>query len=262
MTEQASAIYEKAITTDRPAEMLARKHGFESVADLAGSLPPHARVLDVGAGASPFGCEVAASRPDISWVNYDYSYKDPVILEDVSKDAPENIEYISGDATKLDEVFDPESFDAVFSYWLLPHLSIDDSLPAAKTARAIYGSVKIGGVISVGPKSSHKRLPSIRSGKAIKLLKTDELDADSYAEMIVSKTRLPKIGRHIQRLANEVGTPFFDTTRYAKRDGPIPKVYHPKSGEYVLPFGPRGYATLGRLAIALARHTIDSDRSE
>lgn len=78
MTELATqTVYEKAITTDRSAEMLACKHGSEGVAQLAETLPQGARILDVGAGASPFGKEVAILRPDISWTNFDYSYQDP-----------------------------------------------------------------------------------------------------------------------------------------------------------------------------------------
>lgn len=247
-------VYEKAITTDRPAERLAQKHGFESVAQLAEMLPQEARVLDVGAGASPFGLEVATLRPDITWVNFDYSYQDPAILADVTKDAPANVEHVAGDATKLSEVYEPESFDAVFSYWLLPHLSIDDETPARNTARAIYDTTKTGGIMSVGPKASQKRLPSLKTGKAIQVVKSDNLDADSYAEMIVTETKLPKIGQYTQKLANEVATPFFGTTRYAKREGRIPKVYHPESREYVSPFTRKGVRTAGRLAVALARH--------
>lgn len=255
MTEQQT-VYEKAVTTDRPAEMLAHKHGFESVAQLAEMLPQDAQVLDIGAGASPFGREVAALRPDVRWVNFDYSYQDPAILEEVSKNAPANIEHVAGDATKLGETYDPETFDAVFSYWLLPHLSLDDTAPAKEAARAIFTATKTGGLMSVGPKTSHKRLPSLKSGTAIQVVKDESLKADSYAERIVAETKLPKIGRYTQKLANEVATPFFGTSRYAKREGRVPMVFHPESGEYVSPFTRKGVRTAGRLAVAMAHHAV------
>lgn len=119
MTENLT-VYEKAVTTDRPAEVLAQRHGFESVAKLAESLPANALVLDVGAGASPFGKEMAMLRPDVSWINFDYSYQDPAILDEVTNDAPSNVKHVAGDATRLSEIYESESFDAVFSYWFCP----------------------------------------------------------------------------------------------------------------------------------------------
>lgn len=254
MSEQNLTVYEQAVTTDRPAEMLAQKHGFESLAQLADSLPQGARVLDVGAGASPFGKEVAMLRPDISWTNFDYSYQNPAILDEVSANAPTNLAHTAGDATKLAEVYEPESFDAVFSYWLLPHLSIDDPQPAHDAARAIFAITKNGGVMSVGPQASGHRLLTLKSGPALKVVKEGSQNADSYADRVVAATKLPKTPRFTQKLANEVATPFFGTTRYAKREGKLPHVYHPQSGEYVSPLSRKGVATAGRLAIALAKH--------
>ena len=96
--------------------MLVHRHGFESVLQLAESLPIDARVLDVGAGASPFGKEVSTLRPDVTWLNFDYSYQEPAILDEVSKYTPSNVQHVVGDATKLGETYEPETFDAVFSY--------------------------------------------------------------------------------------------------------------------------------------------------
>ena len=247
-------VYEKAVTTDRPAEMLAQRHGFENVAQLAESLPPGAQVLDVGAGASPFGKEVATLRPDVTWVNFDYSYNNPKILADVAQGAPDNVKYVAGDATKLAEAYQPETFDAIFSYWLLPHLSIDDPAPAKAAAKAMFSLAKVGGTISVGPETSKKRLPSLKSGQAHRVEKDQTTDADSFAETVLDVTRLQGVGQYTQRLANEVATPFFGTTRYAKREGRIPRVYDPEKGDYVSPLSRRGVKVAGKLAIALAGH--------
>lgn len=247
-------IYEKAVTTGRSAEKLAHRHGFKDVDELARFLPQDAQILDVGAGASPFGKTVAALRPDVTWTNFDYSYHNPTIFDDVTKDSPDNVNHVAGDATRLREIYEPDQFNAVFSYWLLPHLSINEPGPAKAAAEAMFTITKPGGLISVGPKSHRRLLPAMKSGPAIRVIKNKSLDSESYADRIVDQTTLPKTGRYTQTLANEVATSFFGTTRYAKRDGLILRVYDPKSDEYVLPFGPRGTITAGRLAIALARH--------
>jgi hypothetical protein len=260
MTEQNLTIYEQAVTTDRPAEMLARMHGFADVAQLAESLAPHAYVLDLGAGASPFGKEVATLRPDITWINFDYSYHNPAILEEVTKDAPVNLYHVFGDATKLSDTYETETFDAVFSYWLLPHLSIDNLQPAKDSARAIFATAKLGGLMSVGPKSSQKRLPTLKPEPAIQIIKNEGLDAVSYAEIVVAETKLSKGALYRQRLANNAATPFFGTTRYTKRSGRVPKIYHPQSGEYVTPFSRKGVRTFGSLAVAVARHASNQSK--
>lgn len=108
--------------------------------------------------------------------------------------------------------------------------------------------------MSVGPKASQKRLPSLKSGKAIQVVKDETLDADSYAEKIVTETKLPKVGRYTQKLANEVATPFFGTTRYAKREGRIPHVYDRETGNYISPFTHKGVRIAGRLAVTAARY--------
>lgn len=258
MTNEKLTVYEKAVTTDRPAEMLANKHGFESVAQLAESLPQNARVLDVGAGASPFGKEIALLRPDVNWTNLDYSYQDPAILREVSQGTPANIQHVFGDATKLDSIFEPETFDAVFSYWLLPHLSLDDTEPARDTMNAIFAVTKQGGLVSVGPRISQKRRPSLKSGNAIQVIKDDKIDVDGMAEQIVTKTKLTKSGQAIQKLANEVATPFFGTSRYTKGGGRVPHVYDPDNGNYINPFSRRGVQLAGRLTVAAARYAYQS----
>jgi len=251
-------IYEQAPTTDRPAELLAVKHGYENLAKLAESLPPHAKLLDVGAGASPFGKEVATLRPDISWTNFDYSYNDPKILRDIEADSPANVTYLAGDATRLDENFAPETFDATFSYWLLPHLSIDSVEPAAAAARSMYAVTKTGGTISVGPKASQKRLPSRKLEPALRLVKDASMTAEQYGETIVAATKLAPVTRYAQKLANEVATPFFGTTRYTKHDKGkwAPQIYSPAQETYISSLSRSGIKTMGKLALRLATHAM------
>lgn len=259
---EAQTVYEKAVTTERPAEALAQRHGFENVAALAESLPSNARVLDAGAGASPFGREVAQLRPDVTWVNFDYSYNDPAILEDIQKSAPKNVEFVAGDVTKLSEMYEPESFDAVFSYWLLPHLSLDNPEPAKEAARAIFDVTKQGGLMSIGPKTSKGTIESLKSGKALQITKDNTISADIFAYRIANETELSDAAKARQRLANEVATPYFGTTRYAKSEGKIPKILHPKSGEYVSPFTAKGVKTIGGLSVAMARHAYEQHKAK
>lgn len=256
-----SNIYEKAITTDRSAELLARKHGYDSIAQLAEELPEGARVLDVGAGASPFGKEVAKLRPDISWVNFDFSYQDPDILKEAEQGAPDNVECIFGDATRLDEVFGAESFNIVFSYWLMPHLSLDNVEPAERVAEAMVMVTKPGGQISVGPIVGKNHFLSIKSGNSLRIYKDEDKSTESYVREIVDATKLSGLSRTLQKNANEVATPFFGTTRYGKREGKVPKIFDPKTGEYVSVISGQGIYTLGRLAVVLAKHATRRQRA-
>ena len=152
-------------TTGRTADTLARRHGYKNVTDLASSLPSHAEVLDVGAGASSLGRTIARLRPDVHWTNLDFSYHDERMLRDVSHDAPSNLTFIAGDATKLDHYIEPTSIDAVFSYWLFPHLSLYDRQTALTAAKQLYKAVKPGGILAIGPRKHPMLHPtSLRGG--------------------------------------------------------------------------------------------------
>lgn len=258
---ETSAAYEKAIMTERPAELLARLHGHETVADLAASLPVDARVLDVGAGASPFGREVAALRPDVTWVNVDFAYDDPAVLADLEEGAPDNLVHAVGDATMLAEQYPADSFDAVYSYWLLPHLSIDAPEPAIEAAKGMFTVTKPGGVVSVGPRTQTKKLALFNAEPAIQVIKDESMTAEDYADYIVEHTRLGRASRRAQKLSNEVLTPYFGTSRYARRrPGKLTQIYHPGSGEYVSPFSRKGLATAGGAVAALAHHVRRNSR--
>ncbi|MCB9823046.1 class I SAM-dependent methyltransferase [Candidatus Nomurabacteria bacterium] len=254
---KTNTVYENAVTTHRSAESLARAHGFESVAELAEQLPEYAKVIDVGAGASPFGVEVAKLRPDITWVNFDYSYgADPEILKEVSIGAPSNVEYVAGDATKLTDVYEPETFDAVFSYWLLPHMSLDEPGPARAAAEAMYKVTKIGGRISIG--SRNDRLRRLFGGKD--QYNTESGSSEEFADKIVAGTKLSKSASYLQKLINETATPFFGTSRYAKREGKQKQIYDPKAGEYIPLSSKEGVKIRGRLAIELAKRAYINKR--
>lgn len=196
-----ASVGRQVTTSDGSASLLAKRHGFKSLKALARILPDNARVLDVGAGASPFGREIALLRPDITWVNFDYSYHDPVIYQEVSAGAPDNLEHVAGDATELTTEFKPNTFDAVFSFWLLPHLSLEDTEPAWEAARAMHVVAKEGGLLSVGPSVARVSLPKLSSSPVVRAFKDEEWTADTYADMIVAATRLTRSKRYLRKYA-------------------------------------------------------------
>lgn len=248
------SIYEKAITTHRAADTIARVHGYENASRLAESLPLNAHVIDVGAGASPFGKVVAELRPDITWINFDYSYNDPVILREVGECSPPNLTHAAGDATRIDEQYRAKTFDAIFSYWLLPHLSIDDELPARKAAKGIFALAKTNSPISVGPKIGKGRAITLRARPALQVIKDSSLTENNFVDTMVHETQLRGNALKLQRIANDVATPYFGTTRYAIPKGKLPHIYHPPSQEYVSPISRNGLQTLKGLARVASRH--------
>lgn len=254
--------YELVPTTLRTADTISQKHGFENVAKLAASLPENANVIDVGSGASPFGKTVAELRPDVTWTNFDYSYNDPDILQEAGNGAPENISFLAGDATKLSDVFDTESFDAVFSYWMIPHLSLYETEPAKEAAKAMFVLAKNGAPISIGPAIENGHGPAIRSRKALRVTKNSStMNQDSFAEMIVDKTRLPRFARFTQRTANEVVTPLLGTSRWAVRDDDgKPKIFSRQNEEYVSPFSRTGLRTVGEIVLNGSRHVAEQHK--
>lgn len=229
-------------------------HGYPNVNVFAESLPEGANVLDVGSGDSEFGKTVAELRPDVSWTNFDYSYRDEDALAKISKGAPDNIKYVAGDSTKLSEMYQPGTFDAVYSYWMMPHLSIDDMGPALAAAKAMFDVAKPGATISIGPVPGDGLFSSVRYGKAYGVTKDGGMDAEWFARMISSKTKLPRLARFTQKTANEVVTPTLGTSRWSTYERPIPRVYDPKTRGYVSPFSGRGVGVASELFVAAARY--------
>src|SRR6266705_5282378 len=114
--------YEMSPHTGRDASMLAADYGFGNVDDLARRLPDEATVVDVGAGLSPFGCTIAALRPDITWINTDRRYPDivPWAQDRYDGDPPSNVKYVKDDIVRTQ--LPPAFADLVFSSALLPHI--------------------------------------------------------------------------------------------------------------------------------------------
>jgi 2-polyprenyl-3-methyl-5-hydroxy-6-metoxy-1,4-benzoquinol methylase len=133
--------------TQRSAVTLACNYGFESVEACADSLPMDARVLDAGAGAATFGHTIARMRPDIRWTNLDIGYVNAAALAALQERAPSNLTFVTRDVREAVELFPQDSFDAVFSYWLLNCL---EERQARQGVRQLLDTTKPAGRLSVG----------------------------------------------------------------------------------------------------------------
>lgn len=253
MTYDTLAQYQNIQTTNRPARRLARAHGFKNTSHLANSLPENANVLDAGAGDSSLGKKVATVRPDIHWVNFDYSYYSG-IPDKITQDCPPNLSFVAGDVTKLSERFAPESFHAVFSYWMMPHLSIDSDEPARQAAEQLFIATKQGGSISLGPDMSKAgNLPLWHLTKALKVAKDETTNVDDFANRAVEYTRTEGYNRLNLLLSRDVAVPYFGTSRFARGLS----VYDPVEENYISILSPRSVTMVGQLAIASASYTLD-----
>lgn len=140
-------------STGRTPRFLAKQYGFNSAKLFADAIPGHAIVIDVGAGLSRLGHYVAKARPDVTWVNADLAYANPELLEHASKEAPDNLKFICGDVI----AFSPElnayhgKADRVYSYWMMPHLSLHNITLAEKAAGTMWELLKPEGQLAIGP---------------------------------------------------------------------------------------------------------------
>ncbi|MCW1907962.1 MAG: class I SAM-dependent methyltransferase [Candidatus Saccharibacteria bacterium] len=229
----SNSAHQLAITTHRSSAMLAKVYGHPNVEALAMSLPSAATCLDVGAGASPLGVDVATLRPDIEWHNVDYSYFAPAILDEVSQNAPSNVRHIPGDATQ--PILPRNEYDAVFSYWLLQHLSAHDDMPARAVAANVYQSARSDASIQIGPATQGIR--SIRTLMsdlpAASFSKAQAVDEQSFVDAVVTATRLEPLPRMIVDAADHVATPLFGTSRFIVKQDDKAHIVHMNTGEYV-----------------------------
>lgn len=243
--------FENVQTSNRSAEQLARRLRFENLVDFITTLPRRTRVLEVGAGDSAFGPEVAERRPDILWLQYDFSYSHEGVAGPNS-----NLLYVPGGATKLCEdqrVVNRGPFGVVVSYWLLPHLSLYEDEPAKKVVRAMYRLTAPGGKLWIGPDLQH--YPIRKYAQAFE--KDSYEDVEGLTERVVEQTRATGLTRASLLLGNEVTTPFYGTSRYLRQrpDGGH-ELFDPATQEYVRPFTRRGMRLIGGVAAKSARYLV------
>ena len=243
-------------TTDRSADTLARRHGYGTVAELAASLPQHANVLDAGAGASALGSVVAKLRPDIHWINLDFSYHDKQILRDVSRNAPKNLEFIAGDVTRLDDYIKPTSIDTVFSYWLFPHLSLYDPQTAITAAEQMFKVTKPGGMLIVGPRRQPIFHPATLLSRSWRTRKDKALTAEAYSRQTLRQSQLSAANRKVRIALDTAADELFGTSRYIKDN----RIYNPKTQKYLPRYHPQTIRLIGKLLFIASAQLIHPHR--
>lgn len=191
-------------TTGRRADFHVQQLGYNSLKDFATSLPKNAVVADVGAGLSRLGHHVAELRKDITWVNIDPCYKDKGVLKKARENLPPNVTLC--DTNIVDGFKAPEELrdgaDLVFSYWLLPHLSLESNTPAETACRHMLELLKPTGKLIVGPVRNWGLglFSPYRYKGTISYARKENPDT-AIAE-IVSQTKLWWLGRIVQLFSN------------------------------------------------------------
>ncbi|HMS23639.1 MAG TPA: hypothetical protein PKB09_02425 [Candidatus Saccharibacteria bacterium] len=144
--------------TSRCADALALRYGFENTERMAENIPEDSRVLDVGAGLSNLGNEIASTRPDINWCNLDINYNNAVYgpsmkwrFERLVNDAPNNVEYVTGSILSPSESLVQMRFARIFSYYVLPHVALYSPGLALIAMHNMRTMSSPGGIISIGP---------------------------------------------------------------------------------------------------------------
>jgi hypothetical protein len=144
--------YHNAPITARTPTELAINYGYISREACLSSIPENARVMDVGAGLSSFGRFIARNREDVTVVNFDYAYYDSHLRRELDKKSPGNLEHVPLDIVKGPVAAWRGDFDTGYSFWLLPHLSLEkDITPASKAASNMLAMMKLTGELRVGP---------------------------------------------------------------------------------------------------------------
>lgn len=186
--------------------MLARQYGAATLAGFIESIPLHATVIDVGAGLSPLGRDTASVREDVTWINVDPCYHNESILAAASANAPTNVQFRALDSTNKDELRALQgTADRVYSYWLLPHLSLETEAPAFKATKNMLELLTPTGELRVGPIRnrgfglfSHIRYKGSVQHSATGL-------SGGAVDDIVEKTKLWMFPRFVQRFSNRHG---------------------------------------------------------
>jgi hypothetical protein len=144
--------HEHIPTTGRETKQLLRAYGAVSLEQFAHDIPDNGVVVDVGSGLSGIGKDVARIRDDIRWIYVDPAYQNPDILKVASQDAPPNVEFRAADITKPSMLQDLYGkVDRVYSYWLMPHLSLQLDEPALVAANELMKLLRPVGLLFIGP---------------------------------------------------------------------------------------------------------------
>lgn len=196
------AQYEYASISPRSGAKLVSCYGFRDVASFAADLPSGASVLDVGAGRSTFGHEVAALRDDISWLNVDQHGRSITGSPDERSAVPSNLEFLAANVLDLPEALAGRRFDQVLSYWMLPYITLAGRDLGLLAAKNMLSAAKPEGKISIGPRTGARNFARcILNRECTVTLQAPEreTDLDAAAEFIVDATTLGRFAGQVHR---------------------------------------------------------------
>lgn len=215
-------LYELAPTNGRDANSQAAYYGYASAGDLASSLPPKAKLIDIGAGTSDFGRVIAAARWDVEVTCFDLRYGNANILQQAAGDnPPPNINFVAGDILKIEETdLALNGFDRAFSSRLIQHIELEDRVLARAALVNIGRLLKAdGSMIVVGKPYQLWRDRLFRRQVAVTITKKELRDnPDFVLEQAIAMVRLPDIHRWRTRIHNVHATAYFGQPQCRRPD--------------------------------------------
>lgn len=179
-------------TTGRTPHFLAKRYGYKSLSDFINDIPRNATVIDAGAGLSLLGHAVAKRRPDVIWLNLDPFYKNER-HQAAASDAPPNVRYMAEDISKPSSKLAKLKVARIYSYWMLPHLSIYSDEPVRRVAGVMWDMLSPSGVIMVGPDYPYRFASLKKPARYIRFTKKDSREA--VQNRMARMTRMPKLIR-------------------------------------------------------------------
>lgn len=248
----------KAPMTASTAEFLIQEYdqiGI-SVDDFAQTLPSQATIIDIAAGRSNFGVEIARRRDDITWINLDVKYdnhEDRTTLQNV---APQNVLYLPGDALSLPSDL-KQQFDRVYSYYFIPHLLRVRRDIGKHALTGMQALLKPSGELFVGPTNGPRyEVSTPQKHHAV------SLDADSSNEAIESvldSLTPPRLRSLVLDAMDVSGVSTFSTQRLnGSEQSHLPLLFDHRTETYHKIMSKRGIALASRLALGfLKRDTFD-----
>ncbi|OGL34987.1 hypothetical protein A3F65_02260 [Candidatus Saccharibacteria bacterium RIFCSPHIGHO2_12_FULL_47_16b] len=236
-------LYELAPITGRSGNFLAKVYGYQSIDDLADSLPVNSQILDVGAGRSTLGQQVTARRKDVSWTNFDLSYNSERVEQ--FQTAQPNLTLVQGNIITPPREF-KSRFDRVYSYWLLPLLALEEPELARQSMENIIQFLKKDGSATIGPLVSHRRINSDEHRSDTTTISWSILPSE--IDRITDELTMPENIAWVYRAIWRSGLAFIRRGEQASNAGNGLGLYDTAQEEFVPVFSLEGFRRLGGLA--------------
>jgi hypothetical protein len=139
--------YELAPRTGRSARILSRYYGFDSIEQMAESLPQDAVAADFGSGRSNLGKTITDRRSDVRWMNVDVRTGLFRYARRHQKHSAPGLQYVKADV--FHPPIRPGTLDRGYSSWLLPNIELDSRELAIQAFHSMATLLKDDGMLSV-----------------------------------------------------------------------------------------------------------------